>query len=234
MRGFLSPKTMTKFKVITIFPELIDDYKKISIIARGIKKKFISIQGINLRDFTNDPHKTVDGRPYGGGAGMVLKPDIMQKAIKKTAKKNSRIILLTPQGKVFNQAHAKRLAKYDDIVFISGRYEGFDERIVLMVDEEMSVGDYVLMGGELPALVMIEAISRYVPGVVGKEESVASDSFSDGLLEHPQYTRPEALKVGKKTMKVPAVLLSGDHAKIKAWREAEALKKTKKRRPDLL
>lgn len=228
---------MTKFDIITIFPEIITDYTKISIIARAIKKKLISIKAHNLRSFTNDPHKTVDDRPYGGGFGMVLKPDVMQKAIKKvTGKKNSkkRIILLTPQGKVFNHEHAKRLSKYKQIVFVSGRYEGFDERIRSMVDEEFSIGDYVLMGGELPSLVMIETISRYIPDVVGKEGSVKGDSFSNNLLEYPQYTRPVSLKVGSKNMKVPKVLLSGNHKDIEKWRMEESLKRTKKRRPDLL
>lgn len=234
-----------KFEVITIFPEIISDYTKIGIIARAIKKKFISLRAHNLRDFTVDAHKTVDDRPYGGGVGMVLKPDIMYKAIKKVvaAKKNARArtILLTPQGKVFNQVHAKRLAKYEKLVFVCGRYEGFDERIRSMVDEEFSIGDYILMGGELPALVMIETISRFIPGVVGKLESTVSESFAEhkgseakSLLEYPQYTRPEAFKLGKKNLRVPKVLLSGDHGKIQNWRLAEALKRTKKRRPDIM
>jgi tRNA (guanine37-N1)-methyltransferase len=231
-----------KFDVITIFPELVNDYKKISIVARAISKKLIYIQAHNLLDYTKDNHKTVDDRPYGGGFGMVLKPDIMYKAIsavQKKSKKKTRTILLTPAGKVFNQKEAKRLSKYERIVFVSGRYEGFDERISNFVDEEFSIGDYVLMGGELPALVMIETISRFVPNVVGKEESVQSESFSkDGkqvnLLEYPQYTRPEILVVGKKKMRVPKVLLSGNHAEIEIWRADQALKKTKKVRPDLI
>ena len=236
---------MKKFEVITIFPEIVSDYTKIGIVARAIKKKFISLQPHDLRAFTSDPHKTVDDRPYGGGFGMVLKPDIMHQAIKKVVgAKNAaktRTILLTPQGKVFNQAHAKRLSKYDKLVFVCGRYEGFDERISSMVDEEFSIGDYVLMGGELPALVMIETISRFIPGVVGKFESTVSESFAEhkgsdakSLLEYPQYTRPEVLKIGKKTLRVPKVLLSGDHGKIEKWRLEEALKRTKKRRPDIM
>ena len=231
-----------KFEVITIFPEMIEDYKKISIIARGIKKKFIHIKAHNLRKWTSDNHQTVDGRPYGGGFGMVLKPDVMQKAItavrgKKSAK--TKVIMLTPAGKVFTQAEAKKLSKNNKLIFVAGRYEGFDERISSMVDEEYSIGDYVLMGGELPALVMIETISRFIPGVVGKEGSVASDTFSTkgkhaNLLEYPQYTRPEVLKVGKKKMSVPKVLLSGNHAEIEIWRADQALKKTKKVRPDLI
>jgi len=231
-----------KFDVITIFPEMIEDYKKISIIARGIKKKFISVKAHNLRKWTTDNHQTVDGRPYGGGFGMVLKADVMQKAItavrgKKSAK--TKVIMLTPAGKVFTQVEAKKLSKNKRLIFVAGRYEGFDERISSMVDEEYSIGDYVLMGGELPALVMIETISRFVPGVIGKQESVETETFSKNgkhanLLEYPQYTRPEVLKVGKKNMRVPKVLLSGNHAEIEIWRADQALKKTKKVRPDLI
>ncbi|MBU6447639.1 tRNA (guanosine(37)-N1)-methyltransferase TrmD [Patescibacteria group bacterium] len=226
-----------RFDVITVFPEIVSDYKKLGIIARAISKKLISIHARNLRDYAVDERKTVDDRPYGGGFGMVLKPDIMLKAIKDVAGrsgKKTRIILLTPAGRVFSQAHAKRLANYDRLVLVSGRYEGFDERISKFVDEEISIGDYVLMGGELPALVMIEAISRFIPGVVGKQESVQTETFSDGILEYPQYTRPEILKAGKKYLRVPKILLSGDHKKIEIWRADQALKKTKKIRPDLI
>lgn len=240
---------MLQFEVVTIFPEMIADYTKVGIIARAIAKKFISIKASDLRSVARDPHKTVDDRPYGGGFGMVLKADIMQRSLRKISgsagkrnpKKKQRIILLTPRGKVFKQADAKRLAKFDKLIFVSGRYEGFDERIHAMVDEEFSIGDYVLMGGELPALVMIEAISRHVPGVVGKAGSIVSESFADAsahgakaLLEYPQYTRPEVLKVGKKNMRVPKVLLSGDHAKIAAWRLDQSRRLTKKYRPDIL
>jgi len=239
-----------KFEVLTIFPEIIEDYTKIGIIARAIKKRFISIKAHDLRKFGIGPHRTVDDRPYGGGFGMVLKPDIIQKALKKIAnpgvksraKKNKQcLILLTPRGKVFKQSDARRLANFEKLVFVCGRYEGFDERIDAMVDEEYSIGDYVLMGGELPALVMIETISRFIPGVVGKAGSIISESFSDAkqqghkmLLEYPQYTRPEVLKVGKRNMRVPQVLRSGDHAKIEQWRYQQALKLTKKRRPEIL
>lgn len=223
---------------------MIADYAKVSIIARAIKQKLIRLQGIDLRDFTNDNHQTVDGRPYGGGVGMVLRPDIMQKAIAKTAgatkiarkKKGSRVIMLTPQGKPFKQSDVKKLSKHKHLVFVCGRYEGFDARISTMVDEEYSIGDYILMGGELAALVMIEAIARDYPGVVGKFESTENESFggANSLLEYPQFTRPEALKVNGKTMKVPNVLLSGNHANIDTWRDEESLKRTKKLRPDLL
>lgn len=228
-----------KFSVITIFPEMITDYSKVGIIARAILKNLISLKAIYLRDFTTDLHQTVDGRPYGGGVGMVMRADIWQKAINKVAgakgaKRKSRVILLSPQGKRFTQSDAKRLAKQKSLTFVCGRYEGFDERVLSMADEEFSIGDYVLMGGELPALVMIETISRFVPGVVGKAESVSGDTFSEDLVEYPQYTRPEALKVGKRSMRVPKVLLSGNHAEIEKWRKGQSLKKTLKRRPDLL
>ena len=231
-----------KFDIITIFSEFIDEYAKIGIIARAVSKAHMSIKAHQLRDFALDAHKSVDDRPYGGGAGMVLKPDVMQRAIKKVAgraTKKQRIVILSPQGKVFSQAHAARLAKYERIIFISGRYEGFDERILAMADEQLSIGDYVLMGGELPALVAIETIARFIPGVVGKFESTVDESFAVSksgkqTLEYPQYTRPEVLKVGKKNARVPKVLLSGDHAKIETWRGEKALARTQKQRPDLL
>jgi len=240
-----------KFSIITIFPEMVNDYANVSIIARAISKKLISIKAHDLRSFAKDSHHTVDDRPYGGGFGMVLKPDIMHKAIQKvsgkkskSAKRKQKVILLTPQGKKFNQTDAKKLSKMQNLIFVSGRYEGFDERIRSMVDDEFSIGDFILMGGELPALVMIEAISRFIPGVVGKFGSIVNESFADlnlagenqlkSLLEYPQYTRPEILKIGAKKMKVPKVLLSGNHAKIVSWRFEEALKRTKKRRPDIL
>jgi tRNA (guanine37-N1)-methyltransferase len=220
--------------VLTLFPDFVESYTKFGIIKRAMQKKILSFRAVNLRDYSFDRRGTVDDRPYGGGLGMVLRPDVMIRAIQKLRKKKSRVILLTPQGKVFNQAHAKRLAKYDELIFVSGRYEGFDERIRSFVDEELSVGDYVLMGGELPSLVVSEAVLRLIPGVLGKLESTAAESFAHGLLEYPQYTKPEVLKVGRKTMRVPKVLLAGHHAKMNAWREAEAIKRTKKRRPDLL
>jgi tRNA (guanine37-N1)-methyltransferase len=237
-------KPTKKLDVITIFPGIIADYAKVSIIARAIKQKIIRLQGINLRKFTNDAHQTVDGRPYGGGFGMVLRPDVMQKAIAKTAgatkairkSKGTHVIMLTPQGKKFTQQDVKKLSKHKHLVFVCGRYEGFDERISSMVDDEYSIGDYILMGGELAALVMIEAVARDYPGVVGKFESTENESFGGtrSFLENPQYTRPESVKVNGKNMKVPSVLLTGNHANILAWREDESLKRTKKRRPDLL
>jgi tRNA (guanine37-N1)-methyltransferase len=222
--------------IITLFPDFVDDYTKFGIIARARKRGILKIQAINLRGFGIDQRQTVDDRPYGGGVGMVLRPDVVIKAISKVRgrSKKTRVVLLTPQGKVFSHAHAQRLAKYDQVVFVSGRYEGFDERIRQFVDEEISIGDYVLMGGELPALVITEAMVRFVPGVLGKDESAVGESFANGLLEYPQYTKPEVLIVKGKKLRVPKVLLTGHHANVNQWRSDEAHKRTKKRRPDLL
>lgn len=246
---------MKKISIVTLFPEFIEQYAGFGIIARAIKNKLIQIRAVNLRGFATDKRGTVDDRPYGGGLGMVLRPDVVIKAIAKvrgkvsggigtmSSKKTTRVVLMTPQGKPFTQAIAKKLSQYDHLVFISGRYEGFDERVRKFVDEEISVGDYVLMGGELPALVISEAVLRLVPGVLGKDDSADKESFSTvkdspTLLEFPQYTKPEVLevKVGSKVKKlrVPKVLLSGHHVNVEKWRSDEALKRTKKRRPDLL
>jgi tRNA (guanine37-N1)-methyltransferase len=223
--------------ILTLFPDFIESYLKFGIIKRAIKSRVLAFRAVNLRNYSFDKRGTVDDRPYGGGVGMVLRPDVVIKAIQKlrpkTKAKKSRVILLTPQGKVFSQAEARRLAKYGELIFVAGRYEGFDERIRPFADEELSVGDYILMGGELPALAISEAVLRLVPGVLGKLESADAESFAGGLLEYPQYTKPEVLKVGKKTLRVPKVLLAGHHANMNAWRETEALKRTKRRRPDL-
>lgn len=224
-----------KISIITLFPNFIEQYLSFGIISRAIKARLLKFTAIDLRKFGLDKRKTVDDRPYGGGLGMVLRPDVVIKAITKArGKNNARVILLTPQGKVFSQAHAKRLAKYDELVFVCGRYEGFDERVRKFLDEEISIGDYVLMGGELPALVISEAVLRLVPGVLGKDESADKESFSEGMLEYPQYTKPELLEVNGKKLKVPKVLLSGHHANVESWRKEESEKRTKKRRPDLL
>jgi tRNA (guanine37-N1)-methyltransferase len=223
-----------KFIILTLFPEAFESYFNISLIKRALAKKFIDIEIVNLRNFGQGAHKVVDLPPYGGGVGMVLRVDIIDKALRairlKIKDKRLKIILLTPQGKKFNQKIAKRLLKNKTLVLVCGRYEGFDERIRDLVDEEISIGDYVLTGGEIPAMAVLDTVARLVPGVVGKSESLVSESFSEGLLEYPQYTRPENYK-GKK---VPKVLLSGHHAKISEWRKKEALKRTKQRRPDLL
>lgn len=233
-------------RVITLFPEFIESYKTFGIIAKAIKNKLLTFSTLQLRSFGLDARGTVDDRPYGGGVGMVLRADVLSKAIAsarkskvKDTKLKVRTILLTPSGKQFKQKDAQRLAQYDELIFVSGRYEGYDARIEKFVDEEISIGDYVLMGGELPALVITEAVVRLIPGVIGKFESTEHESFSAGLLEYPQYTKPEQWKVksGKwkgKTLRVPKVLLSGNHKKINDWRSSEALQRTKKRRPDLV
>lgn len=208
-------------------------------MARAQKKGLIQIVTYDLRKWAKDKHKTVDDRPYGGGVGMVMKAEVVFKALRALKKlkvksvklkAEERIILMTPQGKVLDQKIAKRLAKYQRLILISGRYEGYDERIRKMVDEEISIGDYVLTGGELPIMVVVDAVARLIPGVVGKQQSLEEESFSKGLLEYPQYTRPAEFR----GMKVPKVLLSGNHRKIAQWRSKEALKRTKRRRPDLI
>lgn len=229
-------KKSLSISIITLFPDFISGYVKFGIISRSIKKRILAFSAVDLRKFGLDSRKTVDDKPYGGGLGMVLRPDVVVKAIQKTKgqKKNTRVILLSPQGKVFTQAHAKRLSKYQNLIFVSGRYEGFDERVRKFVDEELSIGDYILMGGELPSLVISEAILRMIPGVLGKDDSAVNESFSNGLLEYPQYTKPEIFEVGAKKLKVPKVLLTGHHGNVEKWRYEEAVKRTKKRRPDLL
>lgn len=229
-------KQSISIKIITLFPEFIESYTSFGIVAKAIKSKLLKFTAINLRKFGFDARGTVDDRPYGGGVGMVLRPDVLHKAITAASKgkKKTRIILLTPSGKKFSQKDAHRLAKYDELVFVSGRYEGYDERITKFVDEELSVGDYVLMGGELPALTITEAVIRLRPGIIGKLESTENESFATNLLEYPQYTKPEVWKVKGKALKVPEVLRTGHHSNIEKWRHGEAIKRTRKNRPDLL
>ncbi|NOY52115.1 MAG: tRNA (guanosine(37)-N1)-methyltransferase TrmD [Deltaproteobacteria bacterium] len=220
--------------VLTLFPEIIQVYAESGIIGRAQKDGKISVRVHLLRDFTRDKHRTVDDYPYGGGEGMVLKPEPIFRAVDliRERQPETKVILLSPQGHVFNQAAAERLAsKSRALTLICGRYEGVDDRVLThLVDEEISIGDYVISGGELAALVLIDAVSRNLPGVVGDERSVVSDSFSGGLLKHAQYTRPEKYR----GMKVPEILLSGHHAKIKRYQRYCALKKTFCSRPDLL
>ena len=224
-----------KVDIITIFPSIFDSFLSESILARAQKKNLLKINIHNLRKWTKDKHKTVDDRPYGGGAGMLLKVEPISKAVKdiviprrKTSrdlrdKNRSRTILLSAKGKTFTQKDAWRLAKYDQLIMICGRYEGVDERVAKYVaDEEVSIGNYVLFGGEVPAMVLVEAVSRLIPGVVAKPESIKYESFSDkeaNIKEYPQYTRPEIFALNGKKLKVPSVLLSGDHKKIEKWRE---------------
>ena len=225
---------MIKFDVITIFPEIFKSYLGESLIARALEKKLIKINLHNLRKWTKDKHHTVDDRPYGGGLGMVLKVEPIYKAVKQIKNtpadgKKTKIILFTPRGKKFDQKLAYKLSKLDQIIFICGRYEGVDERVAQKIaDMEISIGDYDLMGGELPAMVAIETISRLVPGVIGKEQLLKERiSKNGGFLEYAQYTRPETFKVktrlrqggyGEASWRVPKVLLSGDHKKIDEWK----------------
>lgn len=224
------------FHVLTLFPALIEPYFKESILGKAIEKKLIRLTTHQLRDYATDKHKRVDDSPYGGGAGMVLKVDVVVSAVRdiKTKHNIDRVILLSPGGYAFNQAKAEKLSSScNNILLICGRYEGIDQRAIdLVVDEEISVGDFVVTGGELPALIVIDAISRLIPGVLGDETSSQNESFggSKRLLEHPHYTRPPDFEGHK----IPDVLLSGNHQSIETWREAESLNKTKKNRPDLL
>src|ERR1044072_2601893 len=209
---------MASFTVITLLPGMFDSPLAHSILKRAREKKLIEVSFAGPRDSTSDKHRTVDDPPYGGGQGMVMKPEPLVAAI-EAAKKNlkrPKVILLRPQGKLFDQAEAARLARDEEIVLVCGRYEGVDERVKAFVDEELSVGDYTLSGGEPAAALVIDAVARLIPGVLGTEDSPADDSFAHGLLEYPQYTRPENFR----EMKVPEVLLSGDHERIKSWRRS--------------
>lgn len=219
---------MMKFDIITLFPEIISNYCSYSIVGRAQKQESISVNTVNPRDFTHDTHKKVDDTPYGGGAGMVLmcKPfyDAFE-SIERT--ENSSVLLLTPQGKPFEQSKAEQLAKNDQITMICGHYEGFDERIRQLPDvEEVSLGDFVLTGGELASLCIIDAVTRLLPGTLGKDESAFEESFSEGLLEYPHYTRPYEFR----GMKVPDVLLSGHHKKIEQWRQEQSLLRTQQKK----
>lgn len=220
------------FRVITIFPEIINGYMKTGVLGRAVEKKKIKVQAIDLRNFTTDKHKSVDDTPYGGGAGMVMKVEPIYRALKRIRSSLSRgrkIILLSSKGKQWNQQLAKKYSKdLQSMVFICGRYEGIDERVLTLVDEEISIGDYVLTGGELGALTIMDSVARLLPGVLGNNASLDMESHSKpGVLEYPQYTKPEKIVLNKKTYKVPPVLLSGNHAKIKEWRMKNL--KTKKK-----
>ena len=222
------------FYVLTLFPEMINNGINTSITGRAIEKGLISVDAINIRDFSGNKYGQVDDYPYGGGAGMVMQPgpvyDSYQSIIKKTNKK-PRVIYMTPQGKTFNQSMARELAKEEDLVFLCGHYEGIDERVLdMIVTDNVSIGDYVLTGGELPSMVMMDAISRLVPGVLNNDISAEFESFNDNLLEYPQYTRPAEFM----EIKVPDILLSGDHAKVDAYRREQSIIRTFERRPDLL
>jgi len=231
------------FHVLTLFPEMVTQGLNTSITGRAMEKGLISVNAVNIRDFSEDKHYRVDDYPYGGGAGMVMQAEPVFKAfgylanhIKLTKEavseyKKPRVVYVTPQGSIFNQRMAEEFAAEEDLIFLCGHYEGIDERVLeLIVTDYVSIGDYVLTGGELPAMVMIDAISRLIPGVLNNDVSAEFESFNDNLLEYPQYTRPEVF-MGKK---VPEVLLSGHHANIEAWRREQSILRTYERRPDLL
>lgn len=218
-----------KFDVLTLFPEMFESMKH-SIVGKALEKNIIDINTINIRDFSKDKHKKVDDTPYGGGAGMVMKPDVVYDAYQSVKDENAKVIYLSPKGKTLNQDKVKELSKENHIILLCGHYEGIDQRVVdEIVDEEISIGDYVLTGGELPSMVLIDSVSRYIEGVITRE-SVEEESFSNGLLEYPQYTRPEEFL----NKRVPEVLLSGHHENIRKWREEQSLRITKMNRPDLL
>ena len=223
------------YHVMTLFPQMIESAVNCSILGKAIEKHLISVDAVNIRDYTLDKHKKVDDYTYGGGAGMLMAPQPVydcHKALidKISSDKKIRTIYVTPQGKVFDQALAQELSNEEDIIFLCGHYEGIDERVLEeVVTDHISIGDYVLTGGELPALVMMDCISRLVPGVLSNEESAQTESFDEGLLEYPQYTRPEVWM----DKQVPQVLLSGHHANIDKWRRERSLERTKNRRPDL-
>jgi tRNA (guanine37-N1)-methyltransferase len=245
------------FDIVTIFPAMIEAPLGAGILARAVANGTLDIRVHDLRDFTTDRHRVVDDVPYGGGPGMVLKADPIFRALDAIEEQRGgplTVVLTSPQGKRFTQAEAQRLSGVGHMVLLCGRYEGFDDRVRERVNEELSIGDYVLTGGELPALVVLDAVARLVPGVVGDEQSVAEDSFSRGLLDFPHYTRPAELRcrvrsarrgaqavaerpevaAAERVLAVPPVLLSGNHAEIRRWRKREALSRTLERRPDLL
>ena len=218
-----------KFDILTLFPEMFKPLEE-SIIGRANEKEIININLVNIRDFSKDKHKHVDDTPYGGGAGMVIKPDVIYDAYKSVKSPKAKVIYLTPQGKVLDQKKVEELAKEEHLILLCGHYEGIDQRAIDIIEpEEISIGNYVLTGGELPAMVLIDSVSRYVDGVLSKD-SIEEESFSNGLLEYPQYTRPEVFE----GQKVPEVLLSGNHQNIEKWRKEKSLEITKNKRPELL
>lgn len=227
-----------RFHILTLFPEMVEDCLNTSIIGRAIKNGNIELNVVNIRDFATNKHHKVDDYPYGGGAGMVMQAEPVYLSYKSIEEKicqltdaKPRVIYMTPQGNVFNQRMAEKLSEEEDLVFLCGHYEGIDERVLeMIVTDNVSIGDYVLTGGELPAMVMVDTISRLVDGVLNNDESAKYESFAEDKLEYPQYTRPVEF-MGRR---VPDVLLSGDYKKVNEWREAESLKRTKERRPDLL
>ncbi|MFH0937166.1 MAG: tRNA (guanosine(37)-N1)-methyltransferase TrmD [Candidatus Daviesbacteria bacterium] len=224
-----------KISILTLFPNLFSEFLKTSILGRASKKGLVKYEVIDLRQFGEGKHQVVDGRPFGGGAGMIFKADILAKALKSiqpfTKNYKPLTILMSASGKTYNQSQAWNFSKLDHLIIVCGHYEGVDQRFIdKYVDEEISIGDYVLTGGEIPALVVVDSIVRLIPEVLKKSEAVLEESFSEGLLEYPQYTRPEFFE-GEK---VPEILLSGNHQEIRKWRQQQSLEKTKQIRPDLL
>ena len=220
-----------RIDILTIFPGMFESPLRESLLGRAIERGIVDIRVHDIRDATTDKHRQVDDEPYGGGPGMVMKPEPIFSAVESLAEGAKRVLLLSPAGRRLEQAWVRELAAEPWLVLVCGRYEGVDERVALgLPAEEVSVGDYVLSGGEVPALVVVEAVTRLVPGVIGKEESHEQDSFQDGLLDHPHYTRPAEFR----GLTVPEVLLSGNHAEIERWRREAALEKTRRMRPDLL
>lgn len=215
---------------VTLFPEMFEPVMGASIVGRAVERGLLDWGCVNPRDFTKDKHRKVDDRPYGGGAGMVMMAEPLYDAIKSVKKRGSRVIFMSPQGKRFDAETAKRLSKVKHLVLVAGHYEGVDERVSGCFDEELSIGDYVLTGGELPALVVADAVTRLLPGVLKKEDAAVNESFNAGVLDYPQYTRPRVWK----RKAVPDVLFSGDHKKIAEWRAHAALAATRRKRPDLL
>jgi tRNA (guanine37-N1)-methyltransferase len=222
------------FGVVSLFPEMFQTFTQQGVTGRAVKNGMLQVECFNPRDFTHDKHRTVDDRPYGGGPGMLMMVQPLTDAIraaKLAAGRKTRVIYLSPQGTKLDQRGVKQLSEHESLILVAGRYEGIDERVIeAEIDEEWSVGDYVLSGGELPAMILMDAIARFVPGVLGHEQSAEQDSFSDGLLDCPHYTRPENLQGSL----VPGVLRSGDHQKIRQWRLKQSLGRTWQRRPDLL
>lgn len=219
-----------RIDIITIFPEMLDGFLGQSMMKRAAKAGHVTFNGINLRDFAEDKHRTTDERPFGGGPGMVMKPEPIFKAVESVRTGKSRVILMCPQGKPFAQKRAQELSTEEHLIFVCGHYEGVDERVrEALIDEEISIGDYILTNGVLPAAVVIDAVVRLIPGVLGGERAAEQESFSEPLLEYPQYTRPPEFR----GMNVPEELLTGNHAAIAAWRRRQSEKRTAERRPDL-
>lgn len=221
-----------KISILTLFPTMIEGFFKESIVKRAIEKKLVEIEIVNIRDFATDSYGSVDDRPYGGGAGMIMRVDVLYRALQKIKSPKAKIVLTSPKGKLFKQAKAQEYSKLKNLIIIAGHYEGVDERVRDYVDEEISLGDFILTGGEIASSAIVDSVVRLIPGVLKKKEATSFESFSgrEKILEYPQYTRPEVFQ-GKK---VPTVLLSGDHKEIENWRKKKAIEVTKKIRPDLL